>query len=131
GPDFGSARSSYIVGGPYGRITPRGPSLTAVVRSRWVRYAASRETVGRTSMSESNEQLFLGLLHAWESGGADACSAKIRELFTDDCIWHQPSLATTKGPDEAIAIVQSWGSAFSTFELEIRNVASTETSVLV
>jgi limonene-1,2-epoxide hydrolase len=71
------------------------------------------------------------LLHAWETGGADACSAKIRELFTDDCVWHQPSLATTKGPDEAIAIVQSWGTAFSTFELEIRNVASTETSVLV
>jgi limonene-1,2-epoxide hydrolase len=82
-------------------------------------------------MSETNEQLFLGLLHAWETGGADACIEKIRELFTDDCVWHQPSLATTTGPDEAIAIVQTWGAAFSTFELEIRNVASTENAVLV
>ena len=64
-------------------------------------------------MSESNEQLFLGLLHAWETDGADGCIAQIRELFTDDCVWHQPSLATTTGPDEAIAIVQTWGAAFS------------------
>jgi limonene-1,2-epoxide hydrolase len=71
------------------------------------------------------------LLHAWETGGADACIEKIRELFTDDCVWHQPSLATTTGPDEAIAIVQTWGAAFSTFELEIRHVASTENAVLV
>jgi len=77
-------------------------------------------------MSESNEQLFLGLLHAWETDGADGCIAQIRELFTDDCVWHQPSLATTTGPDEAIAIVQTWGAAFSTFELEVRHVASTE-----
>jgi len=33
--------------------------------------------------------------------------------------------------DEAIAIVQSWGAAFATFELEIRHVASTDDSVLV
>lgn len=82
-------------------------------------------------MSESNEQAYLGLLRAWEHGGADAMSAKIRELFTDDCVWVQPGLATATGPDEAIAIVQSWGAAFSTFELEIRHVASTGDAVLV
>ena len=82
-------------------------------------------------MNESNEQLYLGLLHAWESGGADGMIEQIRELFTDDCVWHQPSLATTTGPDEAIAIVQTWGAAFSTFELEVRHVASTADTVMV
>ena len=82
-------------------------------------------------MNDSNEQAYLGLLHAWEHGGADAMIEKIRELFTDDCVWVQPSLATTTGPNEAIAIVQSWGAAFSTFELEIRHVASTVDTVLV
>jgi limonene-1,2-epoxide hydrolase len=82
-------------------------------------------------MNERNEQLYLGLLHAWESGGADAMAAQIRALFTDDCVWHQPSLATTTGPDEAIAIVESWGAAFSTFELEVKHVASTDDAVLV
>jgi limonene-1,2-epoxide hydrolase len=82
-------------------------------------------------MGEAIEQAYLGLLHAWEHGGADAMSAKIRELFTDDTVWVQPGLATTTGPDEAIAIVQSWGIAFATFELDIRHVVSTNDSVLV
>jgi limonene-1,2-epoxide hydrolase len=43
----------------------------------------------------------------------------------------QPSLATTTGPDEAIKIVQSWGQAFSVFELEVKHVASTDDTVMV
>jgi limonene-1,2-epoxide hydrolase len=82
-------------------------------------------------MNESNEHAYLALLHAWELGGADAVSDKIRELFTDATVWVQPGLPTATGPDEAIAIVQSWGAAFATFELEIRHVASTDDSVLV
>lgn len=82
-------------------------------------------------MNEQNERAYLDLLTAWESGGSAAMAAKIRELFTDDCVWHQPSLATTTGPDEAIAIVESWGQAFASFELEIKHVASTDDTVLV
>jgi limonene-1,2-epoxide hydrolase len=82
-------------------------------------------------MSTSNEQLFLGLLHAWESGGADACIERVRELFTDDTVWVQPGLPTATGADEAIAIMRSWGAAFTTFELEVRHVASTDDAVLV
>jgi limonene-1,2-epoxide hydrolase len=82
-------------------------------------------------MSEAIEQAYLGLLHAWETGGADAMSEKIRELFTEDTVWVQPGLATTTGPDEAIKIVQSWGQAFAVFELDVRHVASTDDAVLV
>ena len=82
-------------------------------------------------MNESNEQAYLGLLHAWVSGGADAMCAKIRELFTDTTVWVQPGLPTTTGPDEAIAIVRSWGVTFASYELEVRHVASTDDAVLV
>ena len=82
-------------------------------------------------MSEAIEEAYLGLLHAWEHGGADAVSDKIRELFTDDTVWVQPGLATTTGPEEAIKIVQGWGATFSTFELDILHVASTDDAVLV
>ena len=51
----------------------------------------------------------------------------IRELFTDDTVWVQPGLPTATGADEAIAIVKTWGQAFSNYELEVRHVASTTT----
>ena len=82
-------------------------------------------------MNDSNEQAYLGLLRAWVHGGADAMCAKIRELFTDTTVWVQPGLPTATGADEAIAIVQTWGAAFSSYDLEIRHVASTDDAVLV
>jgi limonene-1,2-epoxide hydrolase len=82
-------------------------------------------------MNESNEQAYLGLVRSWERGGAAEVCATIRELFTDATVWVQPGLPTTTGPDEAIAIVQSWGSGFASYEVEIRHVASTDTAVLV
>ena len=82
-------------------------------------------------MNDSNEQAYLGLLHAWVRGGADAMCAKIRELFTDTTVWVQPGLPTTTGPDAAIAIVRTWGVSFSSYELELRHVASTDDTVLV
>ena len=82
-------------------------------------------------MNESNEEAYLGLLHAWERGGAGEMSAKIRELFTDTTVWVQPGLPTTTGTDEAIAIVQGWGVTFSSYELELHHVASTDDAVLV
>ena len=82
-------------------------------------------------MNESNEQAYLGLVRSWESGGNAEVCAKIRELFTDTTVWVQPGLPTTTGPDEAIAIVQSWGAGFASYEVEIRHVASTDTAVLI
>ena len=82
-------------------------------------------------MNESNEQAYLGLVRSWETGGNAEVCAKIRELFTDATVWVQPGLPTTTGPDEAIAIVQSWGAGFASYEVEIRHVASTDTAVLV
>jgi limonene-1,2-epoxide hydrolase len=81
-------------------------------------------------MNESNEQAYLGLLRSWERGGAAEVCAKIRELFTDTTVWVQPGLPTTTGADEAIAIVQTWGAGFASYEVEIRYVASTGDAVL-
>ena len=81
-------------------------------------------------MNESNEQAYLRLLQSWARGGAAEVCATIRDLFTDTTVWVQPGLPTTTGPDEAIAIVQSWGSGFASYEVEIRHVASTADSVL-
>ncbi|TML12740.1 MAG: hypothetical protein E6G39_11365 [Actinobacteria bacterium] len=82
-------------------------------------------------MNESNEQAYLELLRSWERGGAAEVCSKIRDLFTDATVWVQPGLPTTTGPDDAIAIVQTWGAAFASYELEIRHVASTDDAVLV
>jgi len=82
-------------------------------------------------MNKSNEQAYLELLRSWERGGAAEVCAKIRDLFTDATVWVQPGLPTTTGPDEAIAIVQTWGAAFASYELEIRHVASSDDAVLV
>ena len=82
-------------------------------------------------MNESNEHAYLGLLRSWERGGNEEVCAKIRELFTDDTVWVQPGLPTTTGPDEAIAIVKTWGAGFASYGVEIRHVASTDDTVLV
>ena len=82
-------------------------------------------------MNESNEQAYLELLRSWERGGAAEVCSKIRDLFTDATVWVQPGLPTTTGPDDAIAIVQTWGAAFASYELDIRHVASTDDAVLV
>jgi len=81
-------------------------------------------------MNESNEQAYLGLVRSWERGGAAEVCAQIRQLFTDTTVWVQPGLPTTTGPDEAIAIVQSWGAGFASYEVEIRHIASADNAVL-
>ncbi len=82
-------------------------------------------------MNETNEQAFLSLVRAWDDGGQERVRAKIRELFTDSTVWVQPGLPTAVGPDEAIAIVDTWGAAFANYELEVSHVASTDTAVLI
>jgi limonene-1,2-epoxide hydrolase len=81
-------------------------------------------------MSESNQRAYLGLLRSWERGGVDEVCAQIRQLFTDTTVWVQPGLPTTTGADEAIAIVQTWGAGFASYEVEIRHVASAGDAVL-
>jgi limonene-1,2-epoxide hydrolase len=82
-------------------------------------------------MNEDNQRAFLALVTSWERGGrAEVCN-KIRELFTDETVWVQPGLPTTTGADEAIAIVQSWGEGFASYEVEIRHAASTDDAVLI
>lgn len=49
----------------------------------------------------SNEQTFLDLIATWELG-SEVFNARVAELFTDDCVWIQPGLPTTTGPQEAI-----------------------------
>jgi len=82
-------------------------------------------------MNEGNERAFLRLVRSWERGGLDAVCAAIRELFTDTTVWVQPGLPTATGPDEAVAIVETWGAASVGYELEVRHVASTDDAVLV
>ena len=82
-------------------------------------------------MNEQNQQAFLALVTSWERGGQGEVCAQIRELFTDDTVWVQPGLPTTTGADEAIAIVENWGSGFSSYEVEIRHAASTDDAVLI
>ena len=81
-------------------------------------------------MNESNQQAFFELVTSWERGGQAEVCAKIRELFTDATVWVQPGLPTTTGADEAIAIVQSWGAGFASYEVEVRHIASTDDAVL-
>ena len=81
-------------------------------------------------MNESNQQAFFALVTSWERGGQAEVCAQIRKLFTDSTVWVQPGLPTTTGVDEAIAIVQSWGAGFASYEVEIRHIASTENVVL-
>ena len=82
-------------------------------------------------MNESNEQAYVGLIRAWEDGGSAHVCEKIRELFTDTTVWVQTGLPTATGPDEAIAIVETWAAAFANDELEERHVASTGDAVLI
>jgi limonene-1,2-epoxide hydrolase len=77
-------------------------------------------------MNQSNEAAFLGLIRSWAEGGSERLHAKILELFTDETVWIQPGLPTATGADEAIAIVQTWGAAFSNYELDVRHVAATD-----
>jgi len=51
----------------------------------------------------SNEQTFLDLIATWEHGPR-IFNQRVRELFTHDCLWIQPGIPTTTGPDEAIAL---------------------------
>ncbi len=81
-------------------------------------------------MSEANEEAFVRMLRSWQQGGIGQVCAMIRELFTDDTVWIQPGLPTTTGPDEAVALAQTWGTAAPSYELEIRHVASTGDTVL-
>ena len=82
-------------------------------------------------MDKSDEAAYLDLIRSWEDGGSERVCAMIRELFTDDTVWVQPGLPTATGADEAIAIVKTWGQAFSNYELEVRHVASTDDAVLI
>jgi limonene-1,2-epoxide hydrolase len=82
-------------------------------------------------MRDRNEAAYLELVTAWQDGGSERVCTKIRELFTEETVWVQPGLPTAIGADEAVAIVQTWGQAFSSYELEVRHVASTDDAVLV
>ena len=82
-------------------------------------------------MSESNEQLFLGLLHTWETGGADACMDEVRELFTDDCVWHQPSPRPPRAPTRRSPSCRRGGRRSRPSSSISATFASTESSVLV
>jgi limonene-1,2-epoxide hydrolase len=76
-------------------------------------------------MSEATDtEAFLALLASWSEGNA-AFAAGIRELFAEDCVWDQPPLGGTTGPDEAIALVQGLdASGFAAIRIECRNVAT-------
>jgi limonene-1,2-epoxide hydrolase len=61
-------------------------------------------------MSDPDVTTFLDLLASWVEGNG-VFAQGIRELFADDCVWDQPPMATTTGPDEAIALVQGMDAA--------------------
>ena len=76
-------------------------------------------------MSDSNEAALLAVIKSW-SEGLDATIAATRKYFADDCVWEQPGLPTTTGPEEAVQLATSLlnGDTFSALEAEYRNVVS-------
>jgi limonene-1,2-epoxide hydrolase len=56
-------------------------------------------------MGNRNQDTIVGVLKSWREGN-DAAAAKVREHFTDDCVWEQSSLPTTTGPEEAAALIK-------------------------
>jgi limonene-1,2-epoxide hydrolase len=82
-------------------------------------------------VSERDDEAFLGLVRAAVEGGSELVCARIRDLFTDTTVWIQPGLPTAIGADAAIDLVQTWGAAFSGYELEVRHVARTDRAVLI
>ena len=82
-------------------------------------------------MDDRDEKAFLGLVRAWSEGGSALVCARIRELFSDRTVWVQPGLPTVVGVEAAVELVQTWGAAFSDYELEVRHVASAAGAVLI
>jgi limonene-1,2-epoxide hydrolase len=75
-------------------------------------------------MNDADVTRFLALLASWADGNA-AFAAGVRELFAHDCIWDQPPLGGTTGPDEASALVEGLeASGFAAIRIECRNVAT-------
>jgi limonene-1,2-epoxide hydrolase len=73
---------------------------------------------------DTDTAAFLALLASWADGNA-AFATGIRALFSDDCIWDQPPIGGTIGPDEAIALVQGMdASGLASIRVECRNVAT-------
>jgi limonene-1,2-epoxide hydrolase len=75
-------------------------------------------------MADGNEGALRAVISAWGESGA-AAQAAIRRHFADDCVWEQPGLPTTTGPDEAAGLI-SWMDemGFSAVDVEYRNVAA-------
>jgi limonene-1,2-epoxide hydrolase len=82
-------------------------------------------------MRSTDEAAFLALVTAFPDGGLDLVCERIGELFTDTTVWVQPGLPTVVGADAAIQLVRTWGAGFTGYQLEIRNVASTDRAVLI
>jgi limonene-1,2-epoxide hydrolase len=78
-------------------------------------------------MVTSNESVLREVLTAC-SESVGAAQAAVRKHFTDDCVWQQSGFPTTRGPEEAAALlgglVDSLGLA--SIDVEYGNVASTD-----
>ena len=76
-------------------------------------------------MTNSNEAVVLSAIKSWNEG-VEATTEAIRKYFTDDCVWEQPGLPTTTGPEEAVQLAVSMlnGEVFSGLDVEYRNVVS-------
>jgi limonene-1,2-epoxide hydrolase len=82
--------------------------------------SAGREGV----MADGNEGVLREVIAAWGESAAASADA-IRRSFTDDCVWLQPGLPTTTGPEEAVGLL-AWMDemGFSSIDVEYRNVAA-------
>ena len=75
-------------------------------------------------MATKNEETIIAILEAW-GRGSDAAAEQIAAHFAPDCKWVQPGIATTTGPDEAIALIKGLGAMDSvSIKVDFHNVAS-------
>jgi limonene-1,2-epoxide hydrolase len=76
-----------------------------------------------------NEAALREVITAWGESGAATMDA-LRRRMADDCVWQQPGLPTTKGPDEAAQLLDWMDTAgFSGVEVDYRNVVATDSVV--
>jgi limonene-1,2-epoxide hydrolase len=75
-------------------------------------------------MADGNEGALRAVIAAWGQSGAAAQDA-IRRTFTDDCVWVQPGLPTTTGPEEAAGLLATFEEmGFRTIDVDYLNVAA-------
>jgi limonene-1,2-epoxide hydrolase len=72
----------------------------------------------------TNEEVMRAVFEAWEDS-IPAAQEAMRTYLTDDCVWDQPPVATTKGGAEAAELLAGMSAmGFQSMAVDLRNVVA-------